>query len=51
MPNGLAVQILYHNERAQGEVRLGDACCVRPSDELLAALCGEFAGSAVEIVY
>ncbi|HEV3105498.1 MAG TPA: OB-fold nucleic acid binding domain-containing protein, partial [Trinickia sp.] len=50
-PNGLAVQIAYSNERSQGEVRLGDAWRVRPTDELLAALRGEFAGSAVEIVY
>ena len=50
-PKGLAVQILYSNERAQGEVRLGDVWRVRPSDELLSALRSEFAGSAVEIVY
>jgi DNA polymerase III subunit alpha len=50
-PNGLAVQILYSNERAQGEVRLGDAWRVRPSDDLLSALRKEFAGSGVEVVY
>lgn len=51
VPNGLAVQIVYTNARAQGEVRLGDAWRVRPSDDLLAALRTEFAASAVEIVY
>jgi DNA polymerase-3 subunit alpha len=49
--NGLAVQIVYSNERAQGELRLGDAWRVRPSDELLAELRNTFAGSAAEIVY
>jgi DNA polymerase-3 subunit alpha len=51
IPNGLAVQIVYRNARAEGEVRLGDAWRVKPTDELLAALRGEFAGSAVEVVY
>jgi DNA polymerase-3 subunit alpha len=51
IPNGLAVQIVYRNERAEGEVRLGDAWRVKPTDDLLAALRGEFAGSAIEIVY
>ncbi|NIE68794.1 DNA polymerase III subunit alpha [Burkholderia sp. Ax-1719] len=51
IPNGLAVQIVYSNERAQGEVRLGDAWRVKPTDDLLAALRGEFAGSSIEIVY
>jgi DNA polymerase-3 subunit alpha len=51
IPNGLAVQIVYRNERAQGEVRLGDAWRVKPTDDLLAALRGEFAGSSIEIVY
>ncbi|NRO96029.1 DNA polymerase III subunit alpha [Paraburkholderia sp. NMBU_R16] len=50
-PNGLAVQIAYCNEHAQGEVRLGDAWRVRPSDDLLSALRSEFASSTVEIVY
>ncbi|RKP44943.1 DNA polymerase III subunit alpha [Trinickia fusca] len=50
-PNGLAVQIAYSNARAQGEMRLGDAWRVRPSDELLAQLRSAFAGGAVEIVY
>jgi DNA polymerase-3 subunit alpha len=50
VPNGLSVQILYSGVRAQGEVRLGDAWRVRPSDELLAALRGELAVDA-EIVY
>jgi len=51
MPNGLAVQIHYRSEHAEGEVRLGDAWRVKPTDELLAALRGEFAGSSIEIVY
>jgi DNA polymerase-3 subunit alpha len=50
-PNGLAVQIIYRGARAEGEVRLGDTWRVKPSDELLAALRGEFAGSTIEIVY
>jgi DNA polymerase-3 subunit alpha len=51
IPNGLAVQIVYRSERAEGEVRLGDAWRVKPSDDLLAALRGEFSGSSIEIVY
>ncbi|MBV8260509.1 MAG: DNA polymerase III subunit alpha, partial [Paraburkholderia sp.] len=51
IPNGLAVQIAYRNDRAEGEVRLGDAWRVKPTDDLLAALRGEFAGSSIEIVY
>jgi DNA polymerase-3 subunit alpha len=51
IPNGLAVQIVYRSEHAEGEVRLGDAWRVKPTDELLAALRGEFAGSSIEIVY
>ncbi|WP_414696926.1 hypothetical protein, partial [Paraburkholderia sp.] len=38
-------------KNAQGEMRLGDAWRVKPTDELLAALRGEFAGSSIEIVY
>ncbi|NYH22044.1 DNA polymerase III subunit alpha [Paraburkholderia bryophila] len=51
IPNGLAVQVVYRSESAQGEMRLGDAWRVKPTDELLAALRGEFAGSSIEIVY
>ncbi|CAB3748771.1 DNA polymerase III subunit alpha [Paraburkholderia solisilvae] len=51
VPNGLAVQVVYRSEHAEGEVRLGDAWRVKPTDELLAALRGEFAGSSIEIVY
>jgi DNA polymerase-3 subunit alpha len=51
IPSGLAVQIVYRSENAEGEVRLGDAWRVKPTDELLAALRGEFAGSSIEIVY
>ncbi|MCC8400978.1 DNA polymerase III subunit alpha [Paraburkholderia sp. MMS20-SJTN17] len=51
IPNGLAVQVVYRSENAQGEMRLGDAWRVKPTDELLAALRGELAGSAIEIVY
>ncbi|RAS35803.1 DNA polymerase III subunit alpha [Paraburkholderia bryophila] len=51
IPNGLAVQVVYRSETAQGEMRLGDAWRVKPTDELLAALRGEFAGSSIEIVY
>jgi DNA polymerase-3 subunit alpha len=51
MPNGLAVQIVYRSDNAEGEVRLGDAWRVKPTDELLAALRNEFSGSAIEIVY
>jgi DNA polymerase-3 subunit alpha len=48
---GLGVQIAYRNACAQGELRLGDAWRVRPTDELLAALRTEFSGSSVQIVY
>ena len=51
IPNGLAVQIVYRSENAEGEMRLGDAWRVKPTDELLADLRGQFAGSAIEIVY
>ncbi|MFP4904112.1 hypothetical protein ACLFKT_34355, partial [Paraburkholderia sp. BR14261] len=51
IPNGLAVQFAYRYDRAEGEVRLGDAWRVKPTDDLLAALRGEFAGSEIEIVY
>ncbi len=51
IPNGLAVQIVYRSDHAEGEVRLGDEWRVKPTDELLAALRGEFEGSAIEIVY
>jgi DNA polymerase-3 subunit alpha len=50
-PLGLNVQIAYSTDRAQGDIRLGDAWRVRPSDDLLAALRTEFSGSVVEIVY
>jgi DNA polymerase-3 subunit alpha len=51
MPNGLAVQILYNNARAQGEMRLGDAWRVKPSDTLLAELRAIFGDGTVEIAY
>ncbi|OXH82342.1 hypothetical protein CA830_37885, partial [Burkholderia multivorans] len=51
LPNGLAVQIHYSNARAQGEMRLGDAWRVKPSDALLAELRATFGGGAVEIAY
>jgi DNA polymerase-3 subunit alpha len=51
LPNGLAVQIHYSNARAQGEMRLGDAWRVKPSDALLAELRATFGGSTVEIAY
>jgi DNA polymerase-3 subunit alpha len=51
IPNGLAVQVVYRSENAEGEMRLGDAWRVKPTDELLADLRGQFAGSAIEIVY
>jgi DNA polymerase III subunit alpha len=51
IPNGLAVQVVYRSQNAEGEMRLGDAWRVKPTDELLAALRGEFAGSSIEIVY
>jgi DNA polymerase-3 subunit alpha len=51
IPNGLAVQVLYRSEHAQGEMRLSDEWRVKPTDELLAALRSEFAGSTIEIVY
>jgi DNA polymerase-3 subunit alpha len=51
LPNGLNVSIVYRSEHAEGEVRLGDAWRVKPTDELITALRGEFAGSAIEIVY
>jgi DNA polymerase-3 subunit alpha len=51
IPNGLNVSIVYRSEHAEGEVRLGDAWRVKPTDDLIAALRGEFAGSSIEIVY
>ncbi|WP_374102144.1 hypothetical protein, partial [Burkholderia sp. LMG 13014] len=36
---------------AQGEMRLGDAWRVKPSDVLLAELRAAFDGSSAEIVY
>jgi DNA polymerase-3 subunit alpha len=51
LPNGLAVQVHYSNARAQGEMRLGDAWRVKPSDTLLAELRATFGGSIVEITY
>jgi DNA polymerase-3 subunit alpha len=51
IPNGLNVSIVYRSEHAEGEVRLGDAWRVKPTDDLIMALRGEFAGSAIEIVY
>ncbi|MDR5731528.1 DNA polymerase III subunit alpha [Caballeronia sp. LZ025] len=51
IPNGLNVSIVYRSEHAEGEVRLGDAWRVKPTDELITALRGEFAGSEIEIVY
>jgi DNA polymerase-3 subunit alpha len=51
IPNGLNVSVVYRSEHAQGEVRLGDAWRVKPTDDLITALRGEFAGSSIEIVY
>ncbi len=51
IPNGLNVSIVYRSEHAEGEVRLGDAWRVKPTDDLITALRGEFSGSAIEIVY
>jgi DNA polymerase-3 subunit alpha len=51
IPNGLNVSIVYRSEHAEGEVRLGDAWRVKPTDDLIMALRGEFAGSSIEIVY
>nr|WP_218626687.1 DNA polymerase III subunit alpha [Caballeronia sp. dw_276] len=51
IPNGLNVSILYRSEHAEGEVRLGDEWRVKPTDDLITALRGEFAGSSIEIVY
>ncbi|WP_153102191.1 DNA polymerase III subunit alpha [Paraburkholderia hayleyella] len=48
---GLAVQVVYSNERVQAAVQLGESWRVIPGDELLAELRAEFAGSSVEIVY
>ena len=45
------MSIVYRSEHAEGEVRLGDAWRVKPTDDLITALRGEFAGSAIEIVY
>ncbi|WJF91640.1 DNA polymerase III subunit alpha [Paraburkholderia bonniea] len=50
-PAGLAVWVMYCNQRAQAAVQLGEAWRVIPSDELLAALRAEYADNAVEIVY
>jgi DNA polymerase-3 subunit alpha len=51
LPNGLQVRIAYRNARAQGEMQLGEAWRVKPSDTLLAELRAAFAGSIVEIAY
>jgi DNA polymerase III subunit alpha len=51
IPNGLNVSVVYRSEHAEGEVRLGDAWRVKPTDDLITALRGEFAGSSIEIVY
>ena len=51
IPNGLNVSIVYRSEHAEGEVRLGDAWRVKPTDDLITALRDEFAGSSIEIVY
>jgi DNA polymerase-3 subunit alpha len=51
IPNGLAVQIVYNNARSQGEMRLGEAWRVKPSDTLLAELRSTFGEGAVEIAY
>ncbi len=51
LPNGLAVQVVYRSDSAEGAIRLGDAWRVKPTDDLIAALHGEFAGSSIEIVY
>ncbi|WP_200822209.1 DNA polymerase III subunit alpha [Caballeronia terrestris] len=51
IPSGLNVSIVYRSEHAEGEVRLGDAWRVKPTDDLITALRGEFAGSSIEIVY
>ncbi|KAF1055964.1 MAG: DNA polymerase III subunit alpha [Burkholderia gladioli] len=51
IPNGLAVQIVYNNARSQGEMRLGEAWRVKPSDTLLAELRATFGEGAVEIAY
>jgi DNA polymerase-3 subunit alpha len=51
IPNGLNVSIVYRSEHAEGEVRLGDAWRVKPTDDLITALRGEFAGSSIEIIY
>jgi DNA polymerase-3 subunit alpha len=49
--NGIAVHVHYSNVRAQGEMRLGDAWRVKPSDALLAELRAAFSGSVVEVAY
>lgn len=51
MPNGLPVQIAYRSAGAQGEMRLGDAWRVKPSDALLGELRAAFAGGDAEIAY
>ncbi|WP_116137255.1 DNA polymerase III subunit alpha [Trinickia diaoshuihuensis] len=50
-PTGLAVRIAYSNDRAEGEIVLGESWRVRPSDDLLIALRKEFDGTSVDIVY
>lgn len=49
--NGLAVQIVYRSNRAKCEIRLGNQWQVKPSDDLLTALRGEFADNLIGITY
>lgn len=44
IPNGLNVSIVYRSEHAEGEVRLGDAWRVKPTDDLISALRGSSRG-------
>ncbi|MBS6361137.1 DNA polymerase III subunit alpha [Burkholderia sp.] len=51
IPNGLPVRIAYRNAVAQGELHLGEAWRVKPSDELVGALRQAFGADAVDLLY
>jgi DNA polymerase III subunit alpha len=50
-PGGCRVLIEYQLPRVQGEVRLGEAWCVRPTDDLLVQLRALYGSDAVTLLY
>ena len=49
--NGLRVEIRYSSEKACTELTLGNAWCVKPSDDLIVALSDAFGRGSAEISY